>query len=311
VTPKLGLALPLAARTGDAATFVAELIEEVRAADDAGFDLCLVPEHHVGPPASIVAPLTLSAALAAVTSRIRIGPGIVILAAHHPLHIAEQVTMIDQISGGRAVLGVGAGYQPADIEPFGVDPSARGARFEESLRAVGELLAAEGGLSPRPVQEPRPPIWVGAWAEAGLRRAAELADGWIADPIRNVDEVAGMADRYRELRGGRPGTIVVMREAWIDSEPEAIGRFEPVIAPVFAYYRRNGAAEIPEDFAELARDRFVVGSPEECAEQVAEIAGRTGADIVALTVRHPGGPAHAQVIAGIRALGALWAKAAA
>jgi alkanesulfonate monooxygenase SsuD/methylene tetrahydromethanopterin reductase-like flavin-dependent oxidoreductase (luciferase family) len=309
VTPKLGLALPLAASQGDARTFVSELIEEVRVADDAGFDLCLVPEHHIGPRASIVAPLTLSAALAAVTSRIRIGPGIVILAAHHPLHVAEQVTMVDQISGGRAVLGVGAGYQPADLEPFGVDPSERGARFEESLRAVTELLSG-GALSPRPVQEPGPPVWVGAWAKAGLRRAAEIADGWIADPIRTVEEVAEMAERYRELRGERSGTIVVMREAWIDAAPGAAERFEPVIAPVFSYYRRNGAAEIPEDFDELARDRFVMGSPEECAEQVADIAARTGADIVALTVRHPDGPRHAQVIEGIRAVGAAWAKAA-
>jgi alkanesulfonate monooxygenase SsuD/methylene tetrahydromethanopterin reductase-like flavin-dependent oxidoreductase (luciferase family) len=309
VTAKLGLALPLAASAGDARTFVSELIDEVRAADEAGFDLCLVPEHHTGPRASIVAPLNLSAALAAVTSRIRIGPGIVILAAHHPLHVAEQVTMIDQISGGRAVLGVGAGYQPADLEPFGVDPSERGARFEESLRSVIELLTAERALSPPPVQKPRPPVWVGAWAKTGLRRAAEIADGWIADPIRTVEEVAEMAGRYRELRGERPGTIVVMREAWIDSAPGAAERFEPVIAPVFSYYRRNGAAHIPEDFAELARDRFVIGSPKECAEQVAEIGARTGADVVALTVRHPGGPGHTQVVDGIRALGAVWAKA--
>jgi alkanesulfonate monooxygenase SsuD/methylene tetrahydromethanopterin reductase-like flavin-dependent oxidoreductase (luciferase family) len=308
VTPKLGLALPLAASIGDARTFVSELIEEVRAADEAGFDLCLVPEHHVGPRASIVAPLTLSAALAAVTSRIRIGPGIVILAAHHPVHVAEQLTMIDQISGGRAVLGVGAGYQPSDLEPFDVEPSERGARFEESLRAVTELLTVGSPLSPRPVQEPRPPVWVGAWAKAGVRRAAEIADGWIADPIRTVKEVADMAERYRELRGDRSGTIVVMREAWIDGAPGAAERFEPVIAPVFSYYRRNGAAEIPEDFAEFARDRFVMGSPEECAEQAVEIAARTGADVVALTVRHPAGPGHAQVLDGIRAIGAVWAK---
>ena len=86
--PALGIALPLATRGDDATSFTRELIAEVVAADEAGFDFCLVPEHHGGPRASIVAPLTLCAALAAVTSRIRIGPGILILPAHHPLHVA-------------------------------------------------------------------------------------------------------------------------------------------------------------------------------------------------------------------------------
>lgn len=305
----LGLALPLAARTGVAATFVEELVAEVRAADEAGFDVCLVPEHHVGPPASIVAPLTLSAALAAVTTRIRIGPGILILAAHHPLHVAEQVTMLDQLSRGRAILGVGAGYQAADLVPFGVDPAERGAKFEEALVRLGELLNEDGALAPPPVQTPRPPIWVGAWAKAGIRRAAEHADGWIADPIRTVTEIAEMATRYRELRGARPGTVVVMREAWVDDAPGAAERFEPVIGPVFSYYRRNGAADIPEEFDRLAEDRFVIGSPAECAEQARSIAERAGADIVALTVRHPGGPRHEDVVQGIRQLGAAWATA--
>jgi alkanesulfonate monooxygenase SsuD/methylene tetrahydromethanopterin reductase-like flavin-dependent oxidoreductase (luciferase family) len=304
----LGLALPLAARVGEPAAFVSELVAEVRAADAAGFDVCLVPEHHVGPRASIVAPLTLCGALGAVTERIRIGPGILILAAHHPLHVAEQVTMIDQVTNGRAFLGVGAGYQPADLEPFGVAAAERGARFEEALIRVGELLSEGSELTPPPVQTPRPPIWVGAWAKAGIRRAAERADGWIADPIRTVAEVAEMADRYRELRGDRPSTVVVMREAWVDDAPGAAERFEPVIGPVFSYYRRNGAAEIPEDFAELARDRFVFGTADECADQIRDLADRTGADVVALTIRHPGGPAHEIVVDGIEQLGAAWAS---
>jgi alkanesulfonate monooxygenase SsuD/methylene tetrahydromethanopterin reductase-like flavin-dependent oxidoreductase (luciferase family) len=102
-----------------------------------------------------------------------------------------------------------------------------------------------------------------------------------------------------------------MREAWIDEQPNAADRFEPVIGPVFSYYRRNGAADIPESFAELARDRFVLGTAEQCAEQARDVAERTGADIVALTIRHPGGPGHAAVLAGIAALGEVWARATA
>ena len=298
MTAALGLALPLAGRGDDAAGFAAELVREVRAADEAGFELCLVPEHHGGPPASIVAPLTFSAALAAVTERIRIGPGVLVLGVHDPLHVAEQLTMLDQLAGGRAVLGVGVGYQREDFEPFGIDVAERGPRFEAALARLTELL---GTIVPAPVQQPRPPIWIGAWSQVGVRRAARMADGWIADPIRTVTEVAEMAERYRSLCADGRGTVIVMREAWVGDD---VAAFERAIAPVFRYYRRRGAAELPEDFAALARDRFVFGDADRCLEQIDEIAAQTGADIVVLTLRQPGGPPHERVLEDIRGLGA-------
>jgi alkanesulfonate monooxygenase SsuD/methylene tetrahydromethanopterin reductase-like flavin-dependent oxidoreductase (luciferase family) len=288
VTAALGLALPLAGRGDDAAGFVAELVREVQAADEAGFELCLVPEHHGGPAASIVSPLTLCAALAAVTSSIRMGPGVIVLGVHDPLHVAEQVTMVDQLSGGRAVLGVGMGYQSSDFEPFGLDVADRRELFETRLERLSALLGSR-----------RPPIWIGAWSAPGVRRAARVADGWIADPIRTVSEVAEMAALYRSFGGS--GSVVVMREAWVGEPAE----FEPVIDPVFRYYRRNGAAEIPADFGAYAADRFVMGAASECAAQVEEIAARTGADVVVLTLRQPGGPPHERVLESIRELGAV------
>jgi alkanesulfonate monooxygenase SsuD/methylene tetrahydromethanopterin reductase-like flavin-dependent oxidoreductase (luciferase family) len=99
-----------------------------------------------------------------------------------------------------------------------------------------------------------------------------------------------------------------MREAWIDDGPDAAAAFAPVIAPVFRYYRRHGATDIPEAFGELADDRFVIGSAQACASQVNDIAARTGADIVVLTIRHPGGPSHGAVMDGIAALGEAWSR---
>lgn len=308
--PSLGISLPLAGRGGDASRFARELVAEAVAADEAGFDLCLVPEHHRGPRTSIVAPLTLSAAIAAATTRLRVGPGILVLPVHHPFHVAEQLTMVDQVSAGRAVLGVGTGYQAEDFEPFGIDRAERGARFEAALEALGTLLGdGDEAIAPRPVQRPRPPILVGAWSNVGLRRAATLADGWIADPIRTVTEVAAMAARYRELSAQRPGSVVLMREAWIDDAPDAAERFAPVIEPVFRYYQRRGAAELPESFAGLAEDRFVIGDAAAAVAQVREMAARSDADTVVLAIRHPGGPDHETVVAAIRALGEAWARA--
>ena len=301
---RIGIALPLAGRNDDPSEFVAELIAEVQAADAAGFDVCLIPEHHRGPRTSIVAPLTLAAAIAAVTSRIRIGPGVLVLPVHHPLHVAEQLTMIDQVAPGRVVLGVGTGYQAEDFEPFGIDHARRGRLMDAALKELDRLMGPEG-VTPSP--STRPPVWVGAWSDIGLRRAARQGDGWIADPIRTVSEVKAMSQRYRELAGGA-GTVVVMREAWIDEGADPAASFAPIIEPVFRYYRRHGAADLATAFAELAEDRFVVGSAPACAHQVREIADATDADIVVLTVRHPGGPTHAEVLAGITALGEAWAN---
>jgi alkanesulfonate monooxygenase SsuD/methylene tetrahydromethanopterin reductase-like flavin-dependent oxidoreductase (luciferase family) len=303
-SPALGIALPLAARGAAPADFIAEVLAEGRAADAAGFDVCLVPDHHRGPAASVVAPLALCAALAAITERMRVGPGVLVLPVHAPLHVAEQVTLIDQISRGRAVLGVGTGYQEEDFAAFGMDRSQRGPRFEAALTEIGRLLGEAGALHPVPVQRPRPPIWVGAWSAVGLRRAARLGDGWIADPVRSVTEVRAMAERYREACGATPGDVVLMREAWVDGEPGAAERFADAIMPVFRYYGRRGAAEFPDSFAALAEDRFVFGSAEACLQQVDAMAASTAASVVILTLRQPGGPGHDAALRAIAAVGA-------
>jgi len=302
-SPGLGIALPLAARDADPTEFIAEVLAEGRAADAAGFDVCLVPDHHRGPAACVVAPLALCAALAAITGRIRVGPGVLVLPVHAPLHVAEQVTLIDQISRGRAVVGVGAGYQQEDFEAFGSDRAQRGPRFAAALQELGRLLGEEGALCPVPVQRPRPPIWVGAWSAVGLRRAARLGDGWIADPVRSVTEVRAMAERYREACGATPGEVVLMREAWVDDEPGAAERFADAIMPVFRYYGRRGAAQFPDTFGALAEDRFVFGSAEACLQQVDAIAATTAASVVILTLRQPGGPGHDAALRAIAAIG--------
>jgi alkanesulfonate monooxygenase SsuD/methylene tetrahydromethanopterin reductase-like flavin-dependent oxidoreductase (luciferase family) len=219
------------------------------------------------------------------------------------------------------VLGVGAGYQAADLEPFGVALSARATAMEESLDALRLLLRQDQAdyaghhvafgpvrLRPRPLTEPAPAVWLGSWSPAGVRRAARLCDGWIADPIRTVSEVASMAAAYRSAARGagtQPGTVVVMREAWLDdSEAAARRNFAAVIEPVFDYYRRRGAgARSHDSFDDLAADRFILGDAAQCAAQVQEVAERTGADVVTLHLRHPGGPSHPETLARMRALG--------
>jgi alkanesulfonate monooxygenase SsuD/methylene tetrahydromethanopterin reductase-like flavin-dependent oxidoreductase (luciferase family) len=320
-TVRVGIAIPLTADVPSVGRLLDELTEEVMAAEAAGLDLVMVPEHHQGPTIGYASPLTVATLLAAQTQTIKIATGVLVLPAYHPLHVAEAVTMLDHISGGRFVLGVGAGYQPVDLEPFGVALPTRAAAMEESLEALRLLLtkdvAAYAGqyvafgrvrLRPRPLTQPAPAVWLGSWSPAGVRRAARLCGGWIADPIRTVTEAAGMAAAYRSAAcdaGTSPGTVVVMREAWLDDSDAAARRnFAAVIEPVFDYYRRRGAgARAHNSFDELAADRFVLGDADQCAAMVWEVSRRTGADVVTLHLRHPGGPSHSETLARIRALG--------
>ncbi|TDB95479.1 LLM class flavin-dependent oxidoreductase [Actinomadura sp. 7K534] len=314
--PRLGICMPLTSTAPTAGGYLAQLTAEAEAADAAGLDLVMLPEHHQGVPVSYAAPLTLAAHLLARTSRITVATGVLVLPAHHPVHLAEQVTMLDNLSGGRFALGVGAGYQESDLAPFGVGLADRGAVLTETLTGLGALLSSEEAafagdhvafpsfrLRPRPLSAPRPPIWLGSWSRTGVRRAAELADGWIADPIRTITEIAEMAAAYRAAGG--TGPVVVMREAWVDTDVATARRaFEPAIAPVFGYYRKSGA--YTGSFDDLAADRFVLGSADDCVAQARDVADRTGADIVLLTVRHPAGPGHPETLEHIAALGNAW-----
>ncbi len=156
------------------------------AAEEAGFDAFWVSEHHGLPDGYLPSPLTLLAALAPVTERIELGAGVVVAPLHHPLRIAEDAAVVDRLSGGRLLLGLGLGYAAHEYRAFRVDPATRGRRLTalvEALRAAwtGEPFScAELGLrdvrvTPRPA---RPiPVWLGGYAAAAVERAGRIADG--------------------------------------------------------------------------------------------------------------------------------------
>jgi alkanesulfonate monooxygenase SsuD/methylene tetrahydromethanopterin reductase-like flavin-dependent oxidoreductase (luciferase family) len=313
----LGVLLPMAGRGLRAAELLAELTEEVVAAEAAGLDLVLVPEHHTGPPGSLTAPLTVTAWLLARTSTIRIGTGVLLLPLHPTVRVAEEASLLQQASGGRLVLGVGAGYQSADFDLFGVDRRQRTSLLEEGLADLRAIWAGQPivGTVVRPSLDGTapPPLWLGAWSPAGARRAAKLADGWVADPVRTSDEVAAMATVYRDAaaNGGGSGQVVVMREGFVGTTTEAARvTYGPAVSAVYRYYLRNGAFPAHSRVSEgdltldgALRERVVVGSSSEVAERLAQLVERTRADTVVLALRHPSGPGHDDVLAAIRRLG--------
>ena len=157
--------------------------------------IAITPDVEARYPAPFYDPFTTLAWLAAETSRVELGTTVIVLPYRSPLMVARMGANIDQISGGRFILGVGIGWSRQEFASLGVDYARRGAITSEYLAAIKTLWTHERasfsgrfvefqdvGSTPMPVQTPHPPIWVGGSSEAALRRTVRYGDGW--HPIR-------------------------------------------------------------------------------------------------------------------------------
>lgn len=197
-----------------------------RTAEDAGFESLWVGEHVVlpdprvppspmNPEDSMLDPVVSLTYLAAHTSRVRLGTGIIILPQRNPLVLAKELASLDVLSGGRLIVGVGIGYLEPEFRALGAPFDQRGPRTVEYLAAMRTIwsqeqpafqgrFAAFSGVQarPRPVQQPSPPIVMGGHSSGAFRRAVQVAHGWYGfalDFDRTEACIAGLrdaADRY-------------------------------------------------------------------------------------------------------------------
>ncbi len=217
-----------------------ELLAVARAADRLGFFYLGVCDH-VAIPRRLAAamgttwydPVATLAYVAAATSGVRLLSHVAIPALRHPLAAAKQYATLDHLSGGRLILGAGAGHVREEFEALGADFDGRGAVLDEAVEALKAALGQEEfpefrgdrfafrelGQRPRPAQRPRPPVWIGGSSPAALRRAAERGDGWLpqGDPRDRLPERIA---RLRRLRGDRgPLDIGAITEPLYVGEP--------------------------------------------------------------------------------------------
>lgn len=148
-----------------------EVIEEI---DHLRGDGIFLAEHHFAEDGYIPQPLTFAAAIAARTQHVRIGTSVLIAPVRHPLHIAEEVAVIDVLSDGRVELGMGAGYAPSEFAAFDVERANRFDLLDSRVADVRRMLREV--VSPAPVQD-EVPIWCGYLAPTGARRAGRLGEG--------------------------------------------------------------------------------------------------------------------------------------
>jgi alkanesulfonate monooxygenase SsuD/methylene tetrahydromethanopterin reductase-like flavin-dependent oxidoreductase (luciferase family) len=161
-----------AAAAGEA---IREAIDQAVYAEELGFDTVWLAEHHFSPYGLVGSPLTTAAAIAARTSRLRIGTAVLVIPFYNPIRLAEECALIDQISEGRLDIGYGRGYQPAEFRRFGVPQAEARARTEEAIEIMklawteekfdfhGQFWQIEGAaVLPKPVQEPHPKLFQAA-----------------------------------------------------------------------------------------------------------------------------------------------------
>jgi alkanesulfonate monooxygenase SsuD/methylene tetrahydromethanopterin reductase-like flavin-dependent oxidoreductase (luciferase family) len=316
---RLGLFLSAQFEPGaETASEVARLAEQAELAEAAGFDSIFVGHHYLTHSA-FLQPLALLGYLAARTRRVALGTGVYLLPLANPLALAEEVATIDALSGGRLVLGVGSGYREKEYAALGAPFADRYRRLETFtplLRRLlaGEEITAEGDwgrldrarLHLRGRAAGVPDIWMGAFGDIGLKRAARLGCSWLAPPDGDLTELEERFARYRGFlaAAGQSGerAYPLMRECVVAEDREsalAIGRTH--LARQYAQYKSWQAAQ--RSSVDDLLDRFgLVGDPAAVADKMLRLRDRLGLTDLILRVQWSGMP-HEDALRIIRLIG--------
>lgn len=290
-----------------------EALAQAEYAEELGFDSVWVAEHH-GWDAFWPASHLALAGFATRTDSIRLGTSVTLLPQANPVRLAGEVALLDRIADGRFTLGVGVGWRRPEMENLGYEFETRGPRMTEHLEVLrrlwreetvtydGEFVTlSEFSLSPQPVQEPHPPVWIGGDIDISLKRAAHLGEAWVPVWRMSMNELKERFDRYEshvEAAGGDPADRErpLMRSAWIsDNTAEAEEDMKAMFRRLIETYREMGASAyepleraIESDFRSFADERFIYGSPADCAQQLERYGRELDPDHVVLKLANPG-----------------------
>ena len=291
-----------------AAAAFEEALEQVEAADRWGLDATWLAEIHQQPRRSVLAaPLTVAAAIAARTRRIKIGTGVQVLPLCHPLRLAEETATIDQISKGRLLFGVGRSGNPRSYVAYGVPYSESRERFLETLEIVKQAwsqptFSYEGkyysftnaSAVPRPYQQPFPPIRVAAASEETFPSLGE-AGYPIFVAVRSgslsglAPDLAAYRRAYREAGHPAEGEVYLRltlhiadsdRQAREEAEESIMSGYRTLSSRLENSPNRRRAAEAKQvrtiTYEEVMRDKVIIGGPESVAGRLQQLHNELG-----------------------------------
>ncbi len=241
------------------------------------------------------APLLPLAAAAARTRRITLGTTSYLLPVRHPIHAAEEVALLDQLCGGRLILGLGRGFQPELFAAFGVPAAEKRARFAECLEGMRRAWAGEpvdpGGarIEPRPLQQPHPPLWVAAFGPLAIEQAGRLGLPYLASMAESLERLEQNHARHRSATpasvdpAGLP--VPIMRTVFISADAASGARVREALA-------RQPARQRPgADDAARVDDWALVGEPARVADRIARYREALGITHLIAALQVPGASA--------------------
>ena len=304
---------------GDYARFYAECLEEIEEGERLGFTGVWLSEHHFVNDGYLPSPLVVAAAIAARTVRMRIGTNVLLLPMHHPLRVAEDAAVVDLLSGGRFVLGVGQGYVQHEFETLGFDRKYRPSLFEEGVKVIRQALEEghigfEGkrwrfeDLSFEPRPSGRLPIYIGAFADPAIDRAARLGDGFLASAGGGAFGETYQKVREALARHGRADEDFPYVASGVVYVHEDAGRAREIVAPAISYQRtryaewgtdRDKPKPEPIRQEDLPWERYLVGTSDEIAEGLISLYEEAPYDHLCFWGRLPG-VTHEQALANMR-----------
>jgi alkanesulfonate monooxygenase SsuD/methylene tetrahydromethanopterin reductase-like flavin-dependent oxidoreductase (luciferase family) len=326
---RFGLSVPMQHPVGDdlQQRFV-ELLEMVRLARQAGFHHVSASQHYLAAPFQYMQPLPVLARVAAEAGDMTLGTGIMLLALQQPVDVAESLATLDVICGGRLVFGVGLGYRDVEFDAFGIPRGQRLTRFLEALEVVKRLWTEDKvtfhgrhfhlqdvSLTMRPLQKPRPPILVAASNDRMVERVARIGDAWTIAGHATLATLERQVGLYRAALAAEgkpfpPPRFGLGKELYIARDTDtALREALPYLATKYEAYAQWGQDSVlptGETFRlpidQLRQDRFIVGDPAYCVEQIARHRERLGIQQMGFRLHWPGMP-HARVMQAIHLLG--------
>jgi alkanesulfonate monooxygenase SsuD/methylene tetrahydromethanopterin reductase-like flavin-dependent oxidoreductase (luciferase family) len=304
---------------------VPEMIEQVRAARDAGFSSLWFPHHWLTHPMQMLQITPVMGYLAAHAQGMTIGPNILILPPLNPMHVAEEAATLDVLTGGNYILGVGLGYRQPEFDAFGVPLSERAPRFNESISLMRRLWTEDrvdhhgrfytvndAGISVKPVRPGGPPVYIAAQAEVPVKRAARIGDAWLIVNIRGIDNLVPLMQTYRAALkeyGRTPVEYPITVECYV-GERHATAHEEcrePLEYKYSAYAAWGMEHSSEMSFEDFARDRFIIGDKVSVKEEIARYREVLGVDHFIMRCQWPG-LSQERALGSIKRLGEIFAS---
>jgi alkanesulfonate monooxygenase SsuD/methylene tetrahydromethanopterin reductase-like flavin-dependent oxidoreductase (luciferase family) len=281
----------------DASAPASLLVEQAKRAESLGFHSFWLPESHFAGPGSNPSPLLWLAAVAGATTRLRVATTSYLLPVRHPIQAAEEVAVLDCLSGGRLILGVGRGFRRALFAAYDLPEGEKRDRFEAALAIMrdaweGKPVAIdprEGGviLAPLPVQQPHPPIWAAAFGPKALALSGRLGLPYLCSPIEPFDQLArnyaAHREAVRESHGDVELPVPVMRTVFAHRDAAVLGRVRDGLERQAQAMASTASPSLRRLAATRLTDWALVGEPAQVADGIARY--REGLGITHLVAR--------------------------